>query len=78
MDLLSIFAENLKYYRIKKKYSQEELAFKANLHRTYISALECKKRNISIENISKIAEALEVEPYKLMKKRGNNYDQKKW
>lgn len=78
MDLLSTFAENLKYYRIKKKYSQEELAFKANLHRTYISALECKKRNISIENISKIADALEVEPYKLMKKRGNNYDQKKW
>ena len=78
MDLLSTFAENLKYYRIKKKYSQEELAFKANLHRTYISALECKKRNISIENISKIADALEVEPFKLMKKRGNNYDQKKW
>lgn len=70
MDLLSIFAENLRYYRLEKNYSQEELAFKANLHRTYVSAIECKKRNISIENISKIADALEIEPYKLMKQRG--------
>lgn len=69
MDLLSVFAENLKYYRHQKGYSQEELAFKTGLHRTYISSLECKKRNISIENISKISNILEIEAYLLLKKR---------
>lgn len=67
MRLIDIFAENLKKYRMKMGLSQEELAFKAGLHRTYISALECKKRNISIENIEKIAQSLEIEPYVLLK-----------
>lgn len=70
MSLLGIFARNLKRYRLERGYSQEELAFKSNLHRTYISAIECEKRNISIENIEKIALALEVEAYKLLKGEG--------
>lgn len=66
MDILDVFANNLKIYRTKKGLSQEELAFRAELHRTYISAVERKKKNISIRNIEKIAKALEIEPYKLL------------
>ena len=46
--------------------SQEELADKSNLHRTYISAIECFRRSIALENIQRIADALEIEPYKLL------------
>lgn len=66
MDILDVFANNLKMYRTKKDLSQEELAFRAELHRTYISAVERKKKNISIRSIEKIAKALEIEPYKLL------------
>lgn len=40
--------------------SQEELSFKANLHRTYIGMIERAEKNITLVNISKIADALEV------------------
>lgn len=46
--------------RLKKSMSQEDLAFEADLHRTYISDVERGTRNISIENIGKIAKALRV------------------
>lgn len=68
-DIKEILAENLKYYRNRRKVSQEELAFKAGLHRTYISSIECQRRNISVENLSKIAEVLEIKPYILLKER---------
>ncbi|ERJ82528.1 DNA-binding helix-turn-helix protein [Peptostreptococcaceae bacterium oral taxon 113 str. W5053] len=47
--------------------SQEAFAEKSGLHRTYISALECKKRSIALDNVQKIADALEIEPYLLFK-----------
>ena len=65
MNLMHIFATNVKYYRQLKGISQEKLADLAGLHRTYISDLEREKRNISISNIEKIAIALNVEPYTL-------------
>ncbi|WP_195599240.1 helix-turn-helix domain-containing protein [Longibaculum muris] len=69
MNLLKIFSSNVRYYRKLKNLSQEELAFKCGLHRTYISSIECLKRNISIENIEKIADALDVEAYILLRER---------
>ena len=45
--------------------SQEAFADKCGLHRTYISAIECYHRSISLENIQRIADALEIETYKL-------------
>ena len=67
MELMDIFIENLKYYRKKEGYSQEKLAERSNLHRTYISLVERKQRNITLKNIDKLAKALNVEPYQLLK-----------
>ena len=53
MSLIHIFAVNLRFYRTEAGLSQEKLAELAGLHRTYISAIERERRNISIENILK-------------------------
>lgn len=66
MSLIHIFAVNVRMYRIQGGLSQEALAEKAGLHRTYISAVERERRNICIENIEAIANALGIEPYLLM------------
>lgn len=65
MDIISVFANNVKKYRKKKGLSQEAFAEKAGLHRTYISAIEREKRSISLDNVQKIANALEIETYLL-------------
>lgn len=65
MDIVKVFANNLKKYRKAMGISQEEFAEKCGLHRTYISAIECYRRSISLENIQRIADALEIETYKL-------------
>lgn len=65
MDALKIFASNLKKYRLKSGLSQEAFSEKVGLHRTYISAIEREKRNISLDNVQKIADALGIEVYKL-------------
>lgn len=65
MDIVKVFADNLKKYRILLGLSQEAFAEKCGMHRTYISAIECYRRSISLENIQRIADALEIETYKL-------------
>lgn len=65
MNVLKIFANNLRKYRNQAGLSQEGFAERAGLHRTYISAIECGKRSIALENVQRIADALEIETYKL-------------
>ena len=65
MDIVKVFAHNVRKYRTEKGLSQEALAEKSNLHRTYICAVEREKRSIALDNVQKIADALEVETYKL-------------
>lgn len=65
MDIIKVFGSNVKYYRQVAGLSQETLAEKCGMHRTYISAIECFRRSISLENIQRIADALAIEPYKL-------------
>lgn len=65
MDIVKVFGTNVKKYRTAKKISQEKFAELCSLHRTYISDIECFRRSISLENIQKIADALEIETYKL-------------
>jgi transcriptional regulator with XRE-family HTH domain len=58
--LRQVFAENLRYVRIEKGISQEELGFIAGLHRTYVSQAERCVTNISLDNVERLATALEV------------------
>ncbi len=59
-DILNIFGENVKKYRRLLNISQEELAHRADLHRTYIGMIERAEKNITLVNMQKIANALEV------------------
>ena len=60
-------AFNLKCLRTSAGISQEELAERAGLHRTYISSVERAQRNVSLENIFQIAEALGTTPAEMLK-----------
>ena len=71
MSLIHIFATNVRKYRNKMGLSQEALADLAGLHRTYISAIERERRNISIDNIENIASALNIDAYLLFKENDN-------
>jgi len=55
-----VFATNMRRVRLRKGLSQERLASLARLHPNYISSVERRERNISIDNIEKIAAALSV------------------
>ncbi len=54
------FGERVRELRVAKGLSQEELAFKAGVHRTYLSGIERGERNPSLKNITTIAKALEI------------------
>jgi transcriptional regulator with XRE-family HTH domain len=62
-----IFAFNLRRLRTSAGLSQEELADRAGLHRTYISSIERGQRNVSLENIFVLAKALGAQPGELLK-----------
>lgn len=72
MVALKVFAHNLKKYRNELGISQEEFAERAGLHRTYISAVECGKRSIALDNVQKIADALGVDVYRLFIENKND------
>lgn len=59
-------AANLKRLRAERGWSQEQLAHEAGLHRTFIAHVERKMRNISIDNIERLAVALGVTPSLLL------------
>jgi transcriptional regulator with XRE-family HTH domain len=63
--ILIRFGEKVRTLRKEKGLSQEELAFRAELHRTYIGMIERAEKNITLVNIGKIAKALEVDIKKL-------------
>ena len=59
------YGKAVRAIRQNKKISQEELGNLCGLHRTYISDIELGKRNVSLENIDKIAHALQVKKSEL-------------
>lgn len=64
-----ILAENIKVLRSQKDWSQETLAFEAGLHRTFVAHVERGVRNISIDNIERLATALGTTPGALLADR---------
>jgi len=66
--LRQVLATNLRLLRNEKGWSQEDLAAEAGLHRTFVGAVERAERNISLDNIEKLAGALRVEPWTLLKR----------
>lgn len=61
------FGQRVRDRRLKLGLSQEELADRADLHRTYISSLEQGRRNVAVHNVVRLAEALGVDPAELVK-----------
>jgi len=59
-ELLKKFGDKVREIRKEKGLSQEELGFKCNLHRTYIGMIERAEKNITLINIEKIANALNI------------------
>jgi len=65
-SLRGTLAYNIRLLRFENGISQEELAFRCELDRTYISAVERCVWNVALSNIEKIAEALDVAPWRLL------------
>lgn len=65
--LIDTFAINLRRLRLEQKLSQEELAERAGVHRTYVGMLERSEKNVTIHNIERIARALGVAPATLLR-----------
>lgn len=64
--LRRIVADNVRRLRVELGMSQEQLAAEAGLHRTYVGAIERAERNLSLDNIERLALALGVQPPALL------------
>jgi transcriptional regulator with XRE-family HTH domain len=65
--LLIAFGETIRDLRKKRQLSQEALADKASLHRTYIGMIERGEKNITLENIQKISKALDIPLFEIFR-----------
>ncbi|MHB8523461.1 MAG: helix-turn-helix domain-containing protein [Limisphaerales bacterium] len=66
VKLIDIVARNVRVLRQQAGLSQEDLAELAGLHRTYVGSIERGERNVSLENIERLAKALKVPPSQLL------------
>nr|DAZ42767.1 MAG TPA: helix-turn-helix domain protein [Caudoviricetes sp.] len=71
-DILFLFGQAIRGLRQEKNISQEAFADMCGLHRTYISDVELGKRNVSLENIEKMANALDITLPKLFERVVSN------
>ena len=67
MDLREVFAGNLRRLRHAKELSQDDLAYEAEISRSYLSQLEKGAFYASLKIVGKIAAVLDVEPAELLK-----------
>jgi len=66
-NLRKVFAANVRRLRKAAGMSQETFADECGLHRTYIGSIERAERNVSIDNVERIANALKVEGWELLR-----------
>ena len=67
-NILEIFGRNVQKYRKEKEISQEKLAEIAGVHRTYVGMIERAEKNITLRNMEKIANALNLKIKDLLEK----------
>ncbi len=72
LELQKRFGSTIRRLRMNRGISQEAFADLCNLHRTYISDVELGKRNVSLENIKHIADALGIKMSDLFEEVENN------
>jgi transcriptional regulator with XRE-family HTH domain len=77
MEIREIFARNLRTIRQSRRLSQEELAHRADIDRTYISALERAVYAASIDIVDRLAKVLEVEASELLTAKPEKTDSTK-
>lgn len=65
-QLVAVFAANVRRRRLELGFSQEELAERAGVHRTYVGMLERGEKNATLYSIERLAGALEVAPASLL------------
>ena len=65
--LRDVLAKNMRRLRAARGLSQEALAHECGINRTYLSGIERSERNVSIDNIARIAKGLHVDPWRLLK-----------
>lgn len=63
-----ILARNMRALRARRGWSQEQLAEESGLHRTYIGSIEREERNVSIDNLDRIARAFRISTAALITK----------
>lgn len=66
--ILDVFARNLQEYRKAKGLSQEQLAAKAGVHRTYVGMMERSEKNVTLLSMEKMARALDIDITDLLKR----------
>lgn len=66
MDVVARFGKKVRAFRESAGLSQEELAFRAGMKRSYLSDLERGTRNPTIKALGRLAVALEIDPYRLL------------
>lgn len=74
MEIREVLAHNLRTYRQAQELSQEELAHRADIDRTYISALERCVYAASIDVVDRLARVLGVDAADLLRPRGASHD----
>ncbi|MCE4554286.1 helix-turn-helix domain-containing protein [Roseateles cellulosilyticus] len=66
-DVRGVLAYNVRLLRVEKGWSQEDLAMECELDRTYVSAVERSRWNVSLGNIQRLALALGTQPWLLLR-----------
>jgi transcriptional regulator with XRE-family HTH domain len=77
MDLREVFATNLRLARHARGISQDDLAYEANVSRSYLSQIEKGMFYASLGIVERLADALEMDPAELLRKRGKRKSQSK-
>lgn len=75
--LVSAFAKALKTIRKEKELTQEQVAYAAKVHRTYIAFLEGARKQPSIDAVFKIAKGLDISPGELIERVDSYYSKKR-